>query len=69
MLNEGSQPVSHHPDADRLVPVEIRSERGLRVVDMQAPQPVEADARIDIRERSIEHRGIGDVNARDIPVT
>ena len=50
------------------MPVAIRPERRLRVVDVQRAQAVEADLLVDLVEQAVERRGIGDVVARRVQV-
>ncbi len=48
--------------------VEVRPERRRRVVDVQAAQPVEPDAAVELGNRRVERRGVGDIDARGPPV-
>ena len=68
MREERVQPLAHQPGADRVVAVAVRAERLLRVVDVQAAQPVEADLAVEVGDGGVEHGLVGDVDARRVPV-
>ena len=55
--------------ADVVVPVAVRSERRLRVVDVQGAQPLEADPLVDLGEHAVELLPLRDVVAGDVEVT
>ena len=50
------------PFEEARVPIAVRAERRSGVVDVQAAQPVEADALVDFREGRGVHGRIGDVD-------
>ena len=61
-----------HPVADLPAPSVVWRSRfepsGIRVVDVQAPQAIEADRLVELRECRVERGGVGDVDPRDEPV-
>ncbi len=58
---EDSEPFAHQSFADVVVPVAVRAERRLRVVDVEGAQTVEPDPVVDLGEQAIECVRIGDV--------
>ncbi len=48
--------------------VAVRAEPGLGVVDVQAAQPVEPDPVVELGDRRVERRRVGDVDPDDVPV-
>jgi len=68
MREEGVEPLAHQPGTDRLVAVAVGAELGLRVVDVEAAEPVEPDLAVEVGDGGVEHRVVGDVDARHVPV-
>ena len=66
--DERADAVLHHAEAQGRVAVAIRAERRVRVVHVEAAQPVEPDRGVEARERLVEGVGVGDVDAGDEPV-
>ena len=67
--DERSQAVAHQADADRVVAVEVGAKLRLRVVDMEAAEPVEPDLLVEIGDCGVEDDLVRHVDARDEPVT
>ena len=65
---EDAELLAEQAVADVFVPVEVRAERRLRVVHMQAAEPVEADQPVDFFDDAVELGGVCDVVARDVEV-
>src|SRR2546421_4583002 len=63
MREENAEPLTEQALADVVVPVAVRPERGLRVVHMQRPEPLEADALVDLGEHAVELLTLRDVVA------
>ena len=59
---ERAETLAQLPFEDARVPIAVRAERRSGVVDVQAAQPVEADALVDLREGRGVHGRIGDVD-------
>ena len=68
MTEEGREPVADEPVADELMSVAVRPERGLRVVRVEYANPLDPDARVEIRESLVEARRVRDVDTRRPPV-
>jgi len=54
VAEEDAEPLVEQSFEDVRVPVAVRSERRLRVVDVQRTQPVEADRGVDLVEQRVE---------------
>ena len=68
VAKEGGEPGAEQPVTHPCVPVAVRTERGLRVVDVEAAEPVEADPGVELCQRIAESRRVGDVDAGGVPV-
>jgi hypothetical protein len=66
MPDEDTEALAHEPGQDAVVPVAVRAERSLRVVDVEAAEPIEADARVDLSEQPVEGGLVRDVIARRV---
>src|SRR3954454_17528129 len=60
---EGAETLAHHPFEDIRVAVEVRSERGGAVVDMERPYAVDAEVVVDLLDERLDGLGVGDVVA------
>ena len=60
---EDAEAFAHHPLEDVSVPVAVRAELGRRIVEVEAAQPVDADALVDRVEGRGEGRRVGDVHS------
>ncbi len=58
-----ASPSPMRPLPDELVPVAIRAERRLGVVDVQDADPVEPDTRVEVCECSVESVRVRDVDS------
>ena len=59
MPDEDTEALAHEPGQDAVVPVAVRAEWRLRVVDMEAAEPLEPDALVDLLEQPVERPRIG----------
>ena len=64
MVDEAGKVASHRPLPDIGVPIAIRAERRLRIVDVKAAQSLEADACVEFGEEILDRGRIGDIEAR-----
>ena len=68
VAEEGRETVAEDAFGDDLVPVDVRAERRLRVVDVEQAEPLEPDPRVELAERLLERARVGDVDSRGPPV-
>ena len=68
MAEEGRKAVTDEAARDDVVPIAVRAERCLRVVDVEEPQPVEADSRIQVGDCVVERRRARHVDPGRPPV-
>ena len=62
MAEERRQAVAEHPVGDDLVAIAIRSEWGLRVVDVEKSQALEPEAPVEILQGVVERLRVGDID-------
>ena len=65
---EGAEVLAHLSLEHVRVPVAVRAERRRGVVDVQCPQAIQADARVELTDELVDLLGIADVVARRIEV-
>ena len=65
MAEEDAEPLAELALEDVRVPVAVRPERRLRVVQVQAAQPVEADVAVELLDERVERVPVGHVVAGD----
>ncbi len=68
MGEEHAELLAHEPLEDVVVAIAVRAEGRLRVVDVEAADPVETDPLVDLVEEPIDLITIGDVIARRVEV-
>jgi len=68
MGEEDAELLAQQAVADVLVSVAVRAEWRLRVVHVQAAQPVEPNQPVDVLHDAVELGGVGDVITRDVEV-
>jgi hypothetical protein len=65
MREKDTELVAEETLADVRMAVAVRAEGRGRVVDVQRPQAIEADPRIDVLQKGVESSPVGHVDARD----
>ena len=68
MREKDAELLAHQPVADVVVAISVRAEGRLRVVHVQAAQPLEPELLVELGDRGLECGLVGHVDARGPPV-